>query len=93
MPGQPTDNGQKPTITKEEVNALPLASFDGKVRLITEREQVAAAFEEINSHEVVGFDTETRPSFHKGQSYKVSLLQLASGQGFPYPAKLHRPHP
>ena len=54
-----------------------MASFDGKVRLITEREQVAAAFEEINSHEVVGFDTETRPSFHKGQSYKVSLLQLA----------------
>ena len=33
--------------------------------------------EEINTHDVVGFDTETRPSFKKGQIFQVSLLQLA----------------
>ena len=32
---------------------------------------------EIEKHDVVGFDTETRPSFKKGQSYKVALIQLA----------------
>jgi ribonuclease D len=35
------------------------------------------AFKEIKEHEVVGFDTETKPAFVKGQVHKVSLLQLA----------------
>jgi len=77
MQNQPRYSEQKLTITKVEINTLPLASFGGKVQLITEKEKVTEAFEEISSHEIVGFDTETRPSFHKGQSYKVSLLQLA----------------
>jgi hypothetical protein len=34
-------------------------------------------FAEIKEHEVVGFDTETRPSFVRGQIHIVSLLQLA----------------
>lgn len=65
------------TISKEEINSLPLASFEGEVNLIIEPKKVIKAFDEITSHEVVGFDTETRPSFHKGQRYDVSLLQLA----------------
>ncbi|HEY5689854.1 MAG TPA: 3'-5' exonuclease [Cyclobacteriaceae bacterium] len=65
------------TISKEEINSLPLASFEGEVNLIIEPNKVVKAFDEITSHEVVGFDTETRPSFHKGQRYDVSLLQLA----------------
>jgi ribonuclease D len=37
-------------------------------------------FDEIHQHPTVGFDTETRPSFVKGQIHKVSLLQLAIPQ-------------
>jgi ribonuclease D len=77
MPNHSGHSEQKLTITKEEINTLPLASFEGEVKLITEKEKIAEAFEEISSHEIVGFDTETRPSFHKGQFYNVSLLQLA----------------
>lgn len=77
MPNQPRHSERKVSITKEEINTLPLASFSGEVQLITERKKIISAFEEITSHEVVGFDTETRPSFHKGQFYHVSLLQLA----------------
>lgn len=77
MPNHLGQSNQKTTISKEEINTLPLASFDGEVNLITEPKRIAEAFEEISSHEVVGFDTETRPSFYKGQSYNVSLLQLA----------------
>lgn len=49
----------------------------GEVVLITEADQLPAAFEEINQHTVVGFDTETRPAFVRGQVFKVALLQLA----------------
>jgi len=77
MPNQPRHSEQKLSITKEEINTLPLASFSGEIQLVTDVKRVAEVFKEISNHEVVGFDTETRPSFHKGQHYNVSLLQLA----------------
>ncbi|MEQ8423407.1 MAG: 3'-5' exonuclease, partial [Cyclobacteriaceae bacterium] len=77
MPNQPRHKEQKLTITNEEINSLRLASFPGEIQLVTESRNVSKVFEEISSYEVVGFDTETRPSFHKGQHYSVSLLQLA----------------
>ena len=69
--------GPKVTITAEELNSLPLKAFGGKVSVITEASKLAAVVKEIEKHDVVGFDTETRPSFKRGQSYKVALLQLA----------------
>jgi ribonuclease D len=69
--------GVKITITPEEINNLPLRSFQGKTALISDAEQLPKILKEIEKHEVVGFDTETRPSFKKGQVYQVSLLQLA----------------
>ena len=77
MRNQSRHNIERISITKEEINILPLASFEGEVKLITEANKVAYAFDEICDSEVVGFDTETRPSFHKGQRYDVSLMQLA----------------
>lgn len=65
------------TISHEEINLLPLGAYDGKIELITDRKELHAAFKEIRKHAVVGFDTETRPSFKKGQVYDVSLIQLA----------------
>jgi ribonuclease D len=64
-------------ITLEEINNLPLKSFEGKIVLVETAEDAVKAFKEIDDHVVVGFDTETRPSFHKGQVYNVALLQLA----------------
>jgi len=64
-------------ITADELNELPLKTFEGKVILIQEQEKLSSLFDEINDHEVVGFDTETRPSFKKGERHKVSLMQIA----------------
>jgi ribonuclease D len=64
-------------ITLEEINGLPLKSFEGKIVLVEDEESAVKAFKEIDDHVVVGFDTETRPSFHKGQFYNVALLQIA----------------
>lgn len=65
------------TISHDEINALPLKAFMGQIVLITNPAELASAFAEIQQHEVVGFDTETRPAFVKGQVYKVALVQLA----------------
>jgi len=65
------------SITSEELNLLPLKTFEGKVNVITESEKLAKVKLELERHEIVGFDTETRPSFKRGQIYKVALLQLA----------------
>jgi ribonuclease D len=65
------------SITAEEINNLPLRTFHGKTTVISDPDQLVRAVKDIESNEVVGFDTETRPSFKKGQVFQVSLLQLA----------------
>jgi ribonuclease D len=67
----------KITITAEEINNLPLRTFEGKTVVVSDPKQLPKVIKEIEKHSVVGFDTETRPSFKRGQFYQVALLQLA----------------
>ncbi|HEY5823292.1 MAG TPA: 3'-5' exonuclease [Cyclobacteriaceae bacterium] len=67
----------KTTITNEELNELPLGAFEGPVEVISEKGNLAEAFEEIARYTKVGFDTETKPVFVKGQRNKVALMQIA----------------
>lgn len=64
-------------ITSEEVNALPLKAYAGAIVLIDREESIESAISEIEQHSIVGFDTESRPSFQKGEFHHVSLLQFA----------------
>lgn len=64
-------------ISKEALNRLPLQRYEGKIVLVTDIHKVAGAIEEINHQPVIGFDTERRPSFNKGEFYDISLLQIA----------------
>jgi ribonuclease D len=64
-------------ITKEEVNELPLKKYEGRVSVITEADALAGAIQLIREHDVLGFDTETKPAFRKGVRHMVSLLQIA----------------
>lgn len=68
----------QPKITKEEVNALPLAAFGGQIAVVDRPEQVADAVAELSRHAEVGVDTETKPSFVRGKVNQVSLLQIAT---------------
>jgi ribonuclease D len=74
---QTSDEGLRLTITPEEINKLPLRTFEGKTHVISEADKLPKVLKEVEKHHVVGFDTETRPSFKKGQVYQVALLQLA----------------
>jgi ribonuclease D len=67
----------KTSITSEEINELPLRAFEGKVVVISEAARLHSAFEEINTHSHIGFDTETKPVFVRGHRNKVAILQIA----------------
>jgi ribonuclease D len=66
------------SITKEEINSLPLLEYSGKIELIEDLDHAALCIKQLSTARILGFDTETRPSFNAGQSYQVSLLQLAT---------------
>lgn len=67
-------------ITKEEINQKPLEEYSGPLWLVRRQEEIADAVAEIGKETLLGFDTETRPAFRKGESYLPSLLQLG-GEG------------
>ncbi len=68
----------KKTITDEELSELPLSVFEGKIHLIEKVEEFTAAVNYLKKQPILGFDTETRPAFKKGQSHQVALLQLST---------------
>ena len=67
-------------LTKDEINALPMRRYEGEVRLVRTEEELAAAVEILRAESVLGFDTETKPSFRKGRLNAPSLIQLAAAK-------------
>ncbi|MBQ3248336.1 MAG: 3'-5' exonuclease domain-containing protein 2 [Alistipes sp.] len=66
------------TIDNDTVAAMPAALFAGRIVVVDTEECVEAACADLARYDVIGFDTETRPSFRAGVSYKVALLQLST---------------
>lgn len=76
-------NTIKKSISNDELAELPLSSFEGVIHLIEQPEDLDLVLEYLSRQTILGFDTETRPAFKKGQIYPVSLLQLStSDQAF-----------
>lgn len=65
------------TITTEEINKLDLDAYKGEVVIVEETQLLPAIFQEINMCESVGFDTETKPMFKRGEYNPVALIQIA----------------
>lgn len=69
-----------PTITavsKEELEEYPICSFEGPIHVIDNRKDVEKAARFLSQKTILGFDTETRPSFTKNKTNGVALLQLS----------------
>ncbi len=64
-------------FSKEEINALPLYHYSGNVSLIRDDDAMSHALERMRRDWLLGFDTESRPSFRKGIPNKPSLIQIA----------------
>ncbi|MGK7390856.1 MAG: 3'-5' exonuclease [Candidatus Cyclobacteriaceae bacterium M2_1C_046] len=65
------------TISNEEVNELPLGKFEGDVVIIDNLSDVKEAIAELKQEPALGFDTESKPAFRKGEYNPVALIQLA----------------
>ncbi len=65
-------------ITKEEINTLPVVTFDGRIFVVQTEDEVNKAVAYLSEYKEIGFDTETRPCFKKGSRHKVCLLQLST---------------
>jgi ribonuclease D len=68
------------SITKEALADLPLHAFDGEIFVIEKENQIKSAINYLKGQNVIGFDTETKPSFKRGQVHKVALLQLSTNE-------------
>ena len=65
-------------IPKEEIKELPLLRYEGAIVLVENLEELKSALREIEKYDKIGFDTEAKPAFSKGQYNPVSLLQIAT---------------
>jgi ribonuclease D len=64
-------------LSKQDINALPLFSYKSKIIQVVSPQALAQAMERLCREKILGFDTETRPSFRKGATHSPALIQLA----------------
>ena len=69
---------EKRKISKAEINELPLIAWEGEIQILETVEEMKATASILANESHLGFDTETRPSFKKGDYYPPALIQLAT---------------
>lgn len=67
------------SITKQQLGGLPTVAYPGHIVVVNTAEQAVSALDTIGRYSVVGFDTETKPSFRKGRTNHVALIQISVG--------------
>jgi ribonuclease D len=70
----------KKCISNEELSTLPLTAFEGDIYVVETVEELNNAINWLKNQSVLGFDTETKPSFSKGKNNPVSLLQFSTSE-------------
>ncbi len=67
-------------IGAEEIARLPIRRYEGEIWVVSDTEELERALADIRQERVVGFDTETRPAFRKGEDYLPCLVQVATAR-------------
>ena len=68
----------KKTITKAEIAAMPKVLFPGRIFVIYTESEAEKAVAYLKDQRIEEVDTETRPSFKRGTTHKVALLQIST---------------
>lgn len=63
---------------KGVIASLPQAAFAGRIEVVSGESKAKSAVDYLLSQPILGLDTETKPSFHRGDGHKVALLQVSS---------------
>lgn len=64
-------------LSKEEINSLPIRNYEGEICLVRTHSELKLAIANLRKENVIGFDTETKPTFRKGKINAPSLIQFA----------------
>ena len=72
------NNSYLENITIEEIISYELSWFRGDIVIVDNLDMFYKVFPDVADSKILGFDTETKPSFRKGIKNRVSLVQLAS---------------
>ena len=65
-------------VSKEIISNLKKVEYKGRIFVIISQKEAERAVDYLLTQPILGFDTETRPAFRKGDSFKCSLLQVAA---------------
>jgi ribonuclease D len=65
-------------ISREEISKLPLTQFSGNIIVADNQASFRNSIKMVKEYNNLGFDTETRPSFKKGNTNNVAMIQLAT---------------
>lgn len=68
----------KISIEKTDIQRMPQVMFPGDIHVIDSIYHVKEAVRVLSNSPLVGFDTETRPSFRKGIVHKTALIQIST---------------
>ena len=67
-------------ISIEELKGYELSWFKGEIIVVDDLKNFSEVFPRLKNSRILGFDTETKPSFKKGRKNKVSLIQLSNNE-------------
>ena len=73
---EPMSDDFELSIPKETVAEMPVVNYPGQITVINSALDAKKALRYLSSLPAVGFDTETRPTFHRGKLNKVALIQI-----------------
>ena len=68
----------KKYISKDDVKDYSIEKFTGKIFVIDKKEDVLSAYLYLKKQIIIGFDTESKPTFKKGVPSRVSLIQFST---------------
>ena len=68
----------KSNIAKADIAQMPPGLFGGRIIVVHSAADVEKAVNYLRGYPILGIDTETRPSFAKGKTYGVALLQIST---------------
>lgn len=63
---------------KALIPTLPRYVFDGRIYVINSKAEAERAVKVLKASPILGIDTETRPTFKRGEHHQVALLQVAN---------------
>jgi ribonuclease D len=79
-PATPAELPSEPlrSISREDMAKLPIRRYAGKLCVVATPQDLAHALADLRAEAVVGLDTETRPTFRKGEVHLPCLVQAAT---------------